>query len=158
MPIPHNFITNHSQLIKMRWAHLGVGLKEVGKEGHLIKRKEKSMKYDIIHKLRRSVFGQSLAVSHRLKTNNNNLTWDWCITWYRHVSKQDLSHGTIIFDLMTLILKVDLFLQNFNHGFYLVMVAARQASLPYDNTYMLREGHQMAWWNHLMWVTSVSNF
>ena len=32
------------------------------------------------------------AVSHWL-TNNNNLTWDWCITWYRHVSKN------IIFNL-----------------------------------------------------------
>ena len=31
---------------------------------------------DTIHKLRRSVFGQSLAVSHRLTTNNNNLTRD----------------------------------------------------------------------------------
>ena len=29
---------------------------------------------DTIHKLRRSVIGQSFAVSHRLTTNNNNLT------------------------------------------------------------------------------------
>ena len=38
------------------------------------KKKAKRTKYDIIHKLRRSVFGQSFAVSHRLTTNNYNLT------------------------------------------------------------------------------------
>ena len=37
-------------------------------------KKEKRTKYDTVYKLRRSVFGQSLAVSHRLTTNNNNLT------------------------------------------------------------------------------------
>ena len=37
------------------------------------KQKKKRMKCDIIHKLRRSVFGQILAVPHRLTTNNNNL-------------------------------------------------------------------------------------
>ena len=46
---------------------------------------------------------------------------------------QDLSHGAIIFDLVTL--KFDLLLKNFNHGFYLVMVAARRASLSSDNSY-----------------------
>ena len=49
---------------------------------------------------------------------------------------QDLSHGTIIFDLVTLTLKFDLLLKNFNHGFYLVMVAARLASLSSDNSYL----------------------
>ena len=48
---------------------------------------------------------------------------------------QDLSHGSIIFYLVTLTLKFDLLLKNFNHGFYLVMVAARQASLSSDNSY-----------------------
>ena len=38
------------------------------------KKRKKRTKYDTIHKLRRSVFGQSLAVSHRLTINNNNLT------------------------------------------------------------------------------------
>ena len=38
------------------------------------KKGKKKTKYETIHKLRRSVFGQSLAVSHRLTINNNNLT------------------------------------------------------------------------------------
>ena len=46
-----------------------------------------------------------------------------------------LSHGTIVFDLVILTLKFDLLLKNFNHGFYLVMVAARRASLSSDNSY-----------------------
>ena len=49
---------------------------------------------------------------------------------------QDLSHGTIIFDLLTL--KFDLLLKNFNHGFFLVMVAARRVSLSSDNSYLPR--------------------
>ena len=48
---------------------------------------------------------------------------------------QDLSHGAIIFDLVTLTLKFDLLLKNFNHGIYLVIVAARPASLSSDNSY-----------------------
>ena len=48
---------------------------------------------------------------------------------------QDLSHGTIIFDLVTLTLNFDLLLKNFNLGCYLVMVAARRASLSSDNSY-----------------------
>ena len=40
--------------------------------GH--KEKKKRTKYDTIHQLQRSVLSQSLAVSHRLTTNNNNLT------------------------------------------------------------------------------------
>ena len=50
---------------------------------------------------------------------------------------QDLSHHTIIFDLMTLTLKFGLLSKNFNHGFYLVMVAARRAPLSSDNSYYL---------------------
>ena len=50
---------------------------------------------------------------------------------------QDLSHGTISFDLVTLTLKFDLLLKNFNYGFYLVMVAARRASLSSDNSYFV---------------------
>ena len=53
---------------------------------------------------------------------------------------QDLWHGTIIFDLVTLILKFDLLLKNLNLCRYLVMVAARQASLSSDNSYFLN------WW------------
>ena len=45
---------------------------------------------------------------------------------------QDLSHGTIIFDLVTLTLKFDLLLKNFNLCCYLVMVAAWRASLSSD--------------------------
>ena len=44
---------------------------------------------------------------------------------------QDLSHGTVIFDLVTL--KFDLILKNFNLGCYSVMVAAQRASLSSDN-------------------------
>ena len=39
--------------------------------------------------------------------------------------KINLSHGTIIFDLVTLTLKFDLLLKNFNHDFFLLMAAAR---------------------------------
>ena len=57
-----------------------------------------------------------------------------CFLW------QDLSHGTVIFDLVTLTLKFDLLLKNFNSGFYLhfilVMVAAWEASLSSDNSYL----------------------
>ena len=35
---------------------------------------------------------------------------------------------------MTLTLKFDLLVKNFNHGLYLMMVAARQASLSSDNS------------------------
>ena len=55
------------------WAHLGAEQKEVGKEGNRTQIKEKRMKYAIIHKFRRSVFGQSLADFQRLTTNNNKL-------------------------------------------------------------------------------------
>ena len=48
---------------------------------------------------------------------------------------QDISHGTIIFDLVTLTLNFDLHLKNFNLGCYLVMVAAQRASLSSDNSY-----------------------
>ena len=48
---------------------------------------------------------------------------------------QDLSLGTVIFDLVTLTLKFDLLLKNINLGCYLVMVAARWASLSSDNSY-----------------------
>ena len=52
-------------------------IKRGRKEGHRCdadkKKRKKMTKYVIIHKLRWSVFGQSLAVSHRLTTNNNNL-------------------------------------------------------------------------------------
>ena len=46
---------------------------------------------------------------------------------------QDLSHGTIMFDLVTL--KFGLLLKNFNIGCYLVMVAAWRASMSSDNYY-----------------------
>ena len=36
---------------------------------------------------------------------------------------------------MTLTFKFDLLLNNFNHGFYLVMVAARRALMSSDNSY-----------------------
>ena len=39
------------------------------------------------------------------------------------------------FYLVTLTLKFDLLLTNFDHGFYLMMVAARRASLSSDNSY-----------------------
>ena len=49
---------------------------------------------------------------------------------------QDLSHGTIIiFDLVTLTLKFDLILKKLNLDCYLVMVAARRASLSSINSY-----------------------
>ena len=40
-----------------------------------------------------------------------------------------------IFDLVTLTLKFDLLLKNFNHGFYLEKVATLRASLSSDNSY-----------------------
>ena len=40
------------------------------------KKRKKRTKYDTISKVRMSVFGQILAVSHRLTTNNNNMTYD----------------------------------------------------------------------------------
>ena len=49
--------------------------------------------------------------------------------------KQDLSNSTIIFDFVTLTLTLNLLLKNFNIGCYLVMVAARRASLSSDNSY-----------------------
>ena len=48
---------------------------------------------------------------------------------------QDLSYGTIIFDLLTLTLKFELLLKKFNLYYYLVMVATRRASLSSDNSY-----------------------
>ena len=41
----------------------------------------------------------------------------------------------MIFDLVTLTLKFDLLLKNFNRGCYFVMVTARRASLSSDNSY-----------------------
>ena len=41
---------------------------------------------------------------------------------------------TSIFDLVTLTLKFELLVKNFNFGCYLVMVAARRASLSSDNS------------------------
>ena len=49
---------------------------------------------------------------------------------------QDLSHGTVIFDLSILTLKFDILLKNFDIGCYLVMVAARRALLSSDNSYL----------------------
>ena len=49
------------------------GTKLARNDVHRTERKEKRTRYDTIHKLRRSVFRQSLAVSHPLTTNNNNL-------------------------------------------------------------------------------------
>ena len=49
---------------------------------------------------------------------------------------QELLHGTMIFDL-TLTLKFDLVLKNFNGGYYLMMVAARRASLSSDNSLII---------------------
>ena len=49
---------------------------------------------------------------------------------------QDLSHGNVIFDPVTLTLKFDLLLKNFNFCYCLVMVAARGASLSSDNSYL----------------------
>ena len=46
---------------------------------------------------------------------------------------QDLSYGTIIFNLLTL--KFDLLVKNFNFGCYLMMVAARRPWLSSDNSY-----------------------
>ena len=43
----------------------------------------------------------------------------------------------MIYDLVILTLKFDLLLKNFNHGFYLVIVAAHRASLSSDNSYWL---------------------
>ena len=43
----------------------------------------------------------------------------------------------MIFDLVTLTLKFDLLSKNFNFGCYLMMVAARRASLSSDNSYSL---------------------
>ena len=54
---------------------------------------------------------------------------------------QDFSHGTIIFDLVTLTLKFDLLLKNFNIGCYLVIVANWLASLSSDNSYYSDEMH-----------------
>ena len=50
---------------------------------------------------------------------------------------QDRSHGTVIFDLVTLTLKFDLLLKNFNLDFYLVLSAAWRASLSSDKSYYL---------------------
>ena len=52
-------------------------------------------------------------------------------------------HGTSIFDLLTLTLKFDLLLKNFNHGFYLMMVAVQRAPLSSDNSYLC--------YKHLSW-------
>ena len=48
---------------------------------------------------------------------------------------QDPSPGTIIFDVVTLTLKFNLFLKNIDFCCYLMMVAARRASLSSDNSY-----------------------
>ena len=55
------------------------------------------------------------------------------LSYIAHV--YSLSHGTIIFDILTLTLKFDLLLKNFNHGFYLVMFAAQPVPLNSDNSY-----------------------
>ena len=49
---------------------------------------------------------------------------------------QDLSHGTVILDLVTLTRRLTYFRKNFNLCYYLVMVAARRASLSSDNSYL----------------------
>ena len=66
------FIYKHENNVQTRWKHTS----ERGKkryETSVIGRQEskKSTKYDIFHKLLRSVFLKSLAVSHQLKINNN---------------------------------------------------------------------------------------
>ena len=44
-----------------------------------------------------------------------------------------------MFDIVTLTLKYDLLLKNVNLGCYIMMVAARRASLSSDNSYYIRE-------------------
>ena len=64
---------------------------------------------------------------------------------------QDLSHSTAIFYLVTLILKFDLLLKYFNHGFYLVMVAARQALLSSDNSYVIKSLEHTIFYIYIEW-------
>ena len=59
------------------------------------------------------------------------------IGWFVLFLWQGLSHGTVIVDLVTFTLKFDLLLKSFSDGFYLVMVAARRASLSSDNTTLI---------------------
>ena len=60
---------------------------------------------------------------------------------------QDLSHGTISFYHLTLTLKFDLLLKNFNRGCYLLVVAAWRASLSSENSYF----HILIVWNWFEW-------
>ena len=45
------------------------------------------------------------------------------------------SKHTLIFDLVTLILRFDLLLKNFNLAYYLMVVATRRALLSSENSY-----------------------
>ena len=59
-------------------------------DGHRTQRKGKKGRNMILFTSCEGPYLDILAVSHRFTTNNNNLTWDWCITWYRHVSKHNI--------------------------------------------------------------------
>ena len=70
-------------------------------------------------------------------------SWPWNLTYFWKTltlvitllpEEIGLSYFTCVF-LVTLTLKFDILLKNFNHGFYLVMVAVRRASLSSDNSY-----------------------
>ena len=69
--------------------------------------------------------------------------------------------GTIIFYLLTLTLKFDLLLKNSNLGGYLVMVAARWASLSSDNSYtvivMGDNVNALEWNEHIVLLFVLSN-
>ena len=63
---------------------------------------------------------KTLTLAITFKPEEVGLSYCTCVS---HVT--DLSRGNIIFHLVTLTLKIELLLKNFNLGCYLVMVAAR---------------------------------
>ena len=73
---------------------------------------------------------KNFNLGHNSQTRSDGLSYFTCVFLW-----QDLACGTIIFDLVTLTLKFGLLLKNLNLWCYLVMVAARRASLSSDNSY-----------------------
>ena len=77
-------------------------------------------------------FWKTLTLAITFKPEEIKLSYCTCVflvtrpfTWYHN-----------FFDLVTLTLKFDLLVWNFNFGCYLMMVAARWASLSSDNSYL----------------------
>ena len=76
----------------MWWAHLGAGQKKVRNEGRGTQRKEKKDEIWYYSQVAKVRLWTESAVSHRLTTNNNKLTYDWCIRWCRHVANYSFSN------------------------------------------------------------------